>query len=282
MELKSQREKAEKLRSMHRGSEILVLPNAWDAASAVIFAEAGFQAVASTSAGVAAVLGYPDGQIISRDEMVMMVGVIARAVDVPVTADMEAGYGDSPDAMVELSRALLDAGAVGLNLEDAAYGGDKPLLDQALAIEKIQTIRETSGKLGVSLVVNARTDVYLLEVGEPEERFTETVRRLNAYYAAGADSVFAPGVRDAETIGKLVQALDGPLNILAGTGTPPIAELAALGVRRVSLGSGPMRATMTLTHRIAAQLRDEGVYTEFTEGAIAHSGVNELMKHGGR
>lgn len=273
--MSTQREKAERLRELHRGPGILVLPNAWDAISAVLFAQAGFAAIATTSAGVAFSLGYPDGERIGREEMLAVVARIAAAVDVPVTADMEAGYGDA----AATAEGVIAAGAVGLNLEDAAKSVDGgPLVDVPDQVAKIRAVRAVAGARGVPLVLNARTDVYLLGVGEPAGRFDEAVRRLRAYREAGADSLFVPGVRDAGTIGRLVRAVDGPLNILAGAGTPPVAELERLGVARVSVGSGPQRATLALVRRIAAELREQGTYSTFTEESLSHGAVNRLLE----
>ncbi len=263
--------KAARFRQLHAGPGILILPNAWDAASARIFEEAGFPAVATTSAGVAAALGYPDGERIPRDEMLDMAGRIARAVSVPVTADIEAGYGD-PEAT---ALGVIRAGAVGLNFEDAAGGR---LVEIAAQGERIRAIRRVADSEQVPLVINARTDVFLLQAGPPESRFDETVRRANAYREAGADCLFVPGVRDGETIGRLARAIRGPLNILAASGTPPAAELERLGVARVSTGSGPMRAGLTLARRIAQELKQRGTYTSFAENAITHAEVNRLME----
>jgi 2-methylisocitrate lyase-like PEP mutase family enzyme len=273
MDMQVQREKAERLRDLHRGPGILVLPNAWDAAGAALFAEAGFSAIGTTSAGIANALGYTDGERISRDEMLAMVERIAAAVALPVTADMEAGYGDA----VATAEGVIAAGAVGLNFEDATDAGPEPLAGVAVQVEKIQAIREVGAARGVPLVVNARTDVYLRQVGDPDGRFDEAVRRLNAYRSAGADCLFAPGVRDAETIGRLARAVGGPLNILAGAGTPSIPELERLGVARVSVGSGAMRATLGLLRRIAVELRDQGTFTALTEGALSYDEANRLL-----
>ena len=241
MNTQEQARKAERLRQLHHGPEMLVLPNAWDVASARIVEELGFPAVATTSAGIAFSLGYPDGEKISRDEMFDVVGRIARAVNIPVSADAEAGYGSTPKEMAETARALVEAGGVGLNLEDIAATGPEPLVELSLQTEKIATLREASAAAGVPLVINARTDVYLKAVGPAETRFERTVERLRAFRKAGADSLFAPGLKDAETIGKLVRAVDGPVNILLLQGGPSLAELKRLGVARVSVGSGLMR-----------------------------------------
>src|SRR5438067_224560 len=173
MDTRTQREKAERLRALHHGPAILVLPNAWDVAGAVLFTQAGFGAIATTSAGIAAALGYPDGQRISRDEMLAVVGRIAAAVELPVTADVEAGYGETVAAAVETAEGVIAAGAVGLNLEDATDAGPEPLADVAAQVEKIRAIREVAAERDIPLVLNARTDVYLLELGEPDARFAE-------------------------------------------------------------------------------------------------------------
>jgi len=261
-------EKAELFRKLHRKPKILILPNAWDVASARIFENAGFPAIGTSSAGVAFSLGYPDGQRISRQEMLDVVRRIARAVAVPVTADVEAGYGDP----VGTAHAVEESGAVGLNLEDVS-GNDEsshvPIEEQVRIIERIRA--------GTGLVINARTDIYLMGIGDPSTRFGRTVERLNAYRKAGADCLFAPGIRDAETIGRLAKAVDGPLNILAGPSTPPVKELEKLGVARVSVGSGPMRAAMGATQRIATELMEWGSFSSFTEGAISYADANRLF-----
>src|SRR5579864_5876566 len=223
MSMDEQKSKANAFRAMHRG-KILVLPNAWDVASARIFENAGFGAIATTSAGIAFTLGYPDGQKISREEMLARVGRIARGVKVPVTADVEAGYGDRPDDAADTARGVIEAGAVGMNLED---GTDRPgqLVELSLQLAKIRAVREAGLKAGVPLVLNARTDMYLEQVGAPETRYGESVRRLLAYRDAGADCVFAPGLRDVEAISRLVRDVQCPLNILAGPGFPSVPEL---------------------------------------------------------
>ncbi len=229
MNIAAQGRKAEELRKLHSGPRLLVLPNAWDAASARVLEELGYPAIATTSAGVAFALGYPDGQRVSRDEMLEVVARIARAVRVPVTADMEAGYGTTPADMAETAKAIVAAGAVGLNLEDVTGDTESSQVDTALQAEKIRTIREVSASLGVSLVINARTDIYLMPIGPEAMRFERTVERLRAYRAAGADCLFAPGVSDRELIEKLVKAVAAPLNILITPGCPSISELQKLG-----------------------------------------------------
>jgi 2-methylisocitrate lyase-like PEP mutase family enzyme len=268
-------EKADRFRSLHHGPSILVLPNAWDVASARIFEEAGFGALATTSAGIAMSLGYPDGERISRAEMLAAVARIARAVAIPVTADMEAGYGPTPEDAAETARGVIEAGAIGLNLEDAREGG---LVNVDLQVERIRAMRRAAEAAGVPLVINARTDVYLRAAGPPESRFAETVRRANAYRDAGADCLFVPLVGDAETIGKLAREIHGPLNILALPGVPAAGELQKLGVARVSMGSGVMRSTLTHTRRIAQQLKAEGASALMTEGLMDDPRVQQMMQ----
>jgi 2-methylisocitrate lyase-like PEP mutase family enzyme len=278
MKTADQQAKALQLGALHRGPRILVLANAWDAASARIFEVAGSRAIGTTSAGIANSLGYADGQHISRDEMLVVVKRIARAVSIPVTADMEAGFGHTPKEVAETARAVLAAGAVGLNLEDAPGTNGNVLAEVLLQVEKIKAIREMAASTGVALVLNARTDVFLRGVGEPSSRLDHAIRRANAYRQAGADCLFVPGVVDRETITRLAREIQGPINILAVAGSPPVASLEKLGVARVSVGSGPMRATTALTRHIAKELLETGTYMSFTEGAIPYAEMNQLFE----
>jgi 2-methylisocitrate lyase-like PEP mutase family enzyme len=258
-----------------------VLPNAWDVASARVLEELGYPAIATTSAGIAFALGYPDGQRISRDEMLEMVARIARAVRVPVTADMESGYGTTPANMAETAKAIVAAGAVGLNFEDVTGDTESSQVGISLQVEKIRTIREVSASQGVPLVINARTDVYLMPIGPEATRFERTVDRLKAYRAAGADCVFAPGVSDRRLIDRLVKAVEAPLNILVTPACPSIPELEALGVRRASIGSGVMRTTLGLVRRIGKELLERGASSALFEGSIPFAELNELMARAG-
>jgi 2-methylisocitrate lyase-like PEP mutase family enzyme len=277
MYIQQQARKAEQLRKLHGGPRILVLPNAWDVASARIVEDLGFPAIATTSAGIAASLGYPDGQKISRDEMLGVVGRIARAARVPVTADVEAGYGVTVEHMVETVKAMVEAGAVGMNLEDVTGSEESSQVDLKFQVEKIRAIRRTGESLGVPVVLNARTDIYLMPIGPPETRFSRTVERLRAYRDAGADCLFVPGLKDADTIAKLVQAVHGPLNILLTAGAPTLRELEKMGVARASAGSGIMRATLGLTRRIAKEMMEAGTYQAMLDGAVPFAEMSEMM-----
>ncbi len=272
----NQRSKAIHFLRLHRGPHILVLANAWDAASARIFEHAGFAAIGSTSAGVAASLGYPDGQHISRAEMLAAVRRIASAVSVPVTADVEAGYGPSPEDAAATARGVIEAGAVGLNLEDAA--GDARLFDIAHQVERIRAVREAARTAGLPLVINARTDVYLAEIGDAARRFEDALSRLKAYRDAGADCLFLPGVRDGNLIARMARELAAPLNVLAGPGMPCARDLENVGVARLSVGSGPMRACMGLLQRIARELLEQGTYRSLADGAVWYGEMNLVME----
>jgi len=270
-------DKAEVLRALHKSPPMLVLPNAWDSASARLIEFEGFPAIATTSAGVAAALGYPDGGVVPPNEMIEAIARIVRSVKVPVTADIEHAYAAAPDAVADVVLRVIAAGAVGINLEDCIPGATdlEPL---ALQVDKIKAIIKASTKAGVRIVINARTDGFLRSFGAPETRLGIAIERGRAFLGAGADCVFVPGVRDAATIGALVKGIGGPVNVLAVEGSPSIPDLEALGVARLSLGSGPMRATMALLRDIARELKSTGTYGSFTRNAMTFAEVNDLMK----
>jgi len=277
MELILQKAKAEAFRNMHYGPGVLVLTNAWDAASARVLEEAGVQAIATTSAGIAFSLGYPDGQRIRREEMAAAVSRIVRAVSVPVTADMEGGYGVTEEAAAATVRAVIETGAIGLNLEDATGDPERPMLDAEAHAARIRAARQAADSQGIPIVINARTDIYLKSVGEPASRLNESIRRGNLYIEAGADCVFVPGATDPAAIESLCRGIAGPVNIIAIKGVPPIHELGRLGVKRVSVGSGLMRAAMTLVRKAAAELLESGTHSSFTEAVITGAEMNKLF-----
>ncbi|HZP82223.1 MAG TPA: isocitrate lyase/phosphoenolpyruvate mutase family protein [Chthonomonadaceae bacterium] len=274
----SQADKAEQFRALHTGPRILALPNAWDAISARIFEAAGFPAVGTTSAGLANVLGYPDGQYVPREEMLFMVRRIAQTVQVPVTADIEAGYGiNSVAEVVETVKGVLAAGAVGINLEDSDGDVNGTLAEAGLQVEKIAALRALAQSEGVPLVINARTDAFHLASLDTQAKLALAVERANLYREAGADCLFVPFVNEASVIAQLAQAINGPLNILVAPGVPDTATLEKMGVARLSVGSGPKRATLGLVRRIAEELRDQGTYTSLTEGTIPYPEINRLL-----
>ena len=269
--------KADAFRAMHQDAPILLLPNAWDAVSARLFVKAGAKAIATTSAGVAATLGYADGQKIPRALMLEAIARMARAVDVPVTADIEAGYATTALELAETIRGVIDAGAIGCNLEDATGRAPKVLFEIEEQLARIRAARDAGDRVGVKVVINARTDVFLASVGDPKDRFAETVRRANAYRDAGADCLFVPGVADLPTLTSLVREIKGPINVLAGPGLAPVAELERVGIARLSVSSAIMRATLATARDAARELLQHGTYSAFLDRNIPYNEVNELM-----
>ncbi|WP_264556712.1 isocitrate lyase/PEP mutase family protein [Halocatena marina] len=278
MDTDTQRELAQTFQNRHTETtaDPLVLPNSWDAASTIIYEAAGLEAVGTSSAGIAAALGVPDGEHLARDEMLAVVSRIAHGVGIPVSADIEAGYGDTPDDVAGTVRKTIDAGAVGINLEDGTDNSESSLMDTHRHSEKIRAARKTADEADLPLVINGRTDVFWRDVGNEADRIEHAIERANEYYDAGSDCLFIPGVTDAETIAALVDGLDGPLNVLGGPEVPPIPELNKLGVARVSVGSGPMRATLGYLREISTALNDEGTYHQM-ENAIPYSDLNALL-----
>jgi 2-methylisocitrate lyase-like PEP mutase family enzyme len=269
--------KADALRRLHAAGPLLVLPNAWDAASARLFVEAGFPALATTSAGVAFSLGYADGERISRSDMLAAVARITARVAVPVTADLEAGYGAAPEAVADTARGAIAAGAVGMNLEDSREEDGGALLDFALAVARVRAARDAADGAGVPLVLNARTDAFHPGALAPGRQFAEAVRRGNAFRDAGADCVFVPFVGDSDTIERLVKEIAAPLNILGGPNAPTLRELEALGVRRVTFGSAPMRATLGLVRRMAREWKEKGTYGTLEAYGIPFAELQQLF-----
>lgn len=252
--------KAELFRAMHRGPRLLLLPNAWDAMSARLIVDAGFPAIATTSGGVAWALGYPDGEATPWEEVVTATGRIARAVETPVTADIEAGYGATPEAVGRSIADIIAAGAVGVNLEDGLRPGEYPVGARPIrsiedAAARIAAAREAAEVAGVPIVINARTDLYIKNIGDEAGRFDEAVARGRAYLAAGADCFYPIGLRDAETMGRFVKALDAPININVRAGYPTIAELEALGVARASTATAVALMAMGYVRQVAERLR---------------------------
>ena len=258
--------RAQRLRALHHGPAPLVLPNAWDVASALAVEWAGASAIATTSSGVAASLGYPDGEAIPAGEMLAAIGRIATAVSVPLTADLEAGYGLDAAALVD---GLLAAGAVGLNLEDTDRARDPAgLTETDVQARRIAAIRRAAADRGVPVVINARIDTFLRGSGSMAARVDEAIQRGRSYLAAGADCVFPIMLADEEAIGRIVRELQAPVNVLFVPGAPPLARLAELGVRRVSLGGGLARHAMDEVETAARRLLagDESAFAELGSG----------------
>jgi 2-methylisocitrate lyase-like PEP mutase family enzyme len=255
----------------------LVLPNAWDAASARLMEQAGAKAIATTSAGISWSHGLQDGQTLTRDEMLGVIGRMVRRVAVPVTADIEGGYGSgSPRDVADTVRAVAALGVAGINLEDSPGRNGGQLLKPEEQAERIAAAREAARAASCELLINARTDIYLFGVGAPESRFAEVCRRAAVYRAAGADCVFVPGLMDRETIAALVKEIGGPLNIMAMPGAPTTAELGQLGVARVSVGPTLTQTAFGSIRRATRELLDKGSYGK-AEDLVPFSDLRALF-----
>jgi 2-methylisocitrate lyase-like PEP mutase family enzyme len=252
--------RARRLRELHEHGT-LVMPNAWDAASAVMVVRAGAEAVATTSGGVAWSLGRPDGEGLTRTEMAEAVRRIVAAVEVPVTADVESGYGPAPSDVAATVRAVLAAGAVGVNIEDSR-SDDGSLFTPQQQADRLRAARAAAVEAGVpELVVNVRTDVFLRQLGDPAGRLDDVLERAATYAKAGADVLFVPGLLDLDVLTRLVDASPLPVNVMAAPGGPTVADLRGIGVRRVTVGTALSQAAYTAAHRAARELLDEGRLT---------------------
>ncbi len=276
MNQSEQANKAELFRAMHSGPPLLLLPNAWDAISARIVVAAGFHAIATTSGGVAWALGYADGEATPWDEVVAATARIARAVVMPVTADIESGYGDTPEAVGRSIGDIIAAGAVGVNLEDGLKAGSPPIRSLADATARIRAAREAARAAGVPIVINARTDLYIKNIGDEQSRFDEAVARGRAYLAAGADCVYPIGLRDPATMGRIAKALDAPININVRAGSPSVAELEGLGVKRASTATAIPLMAMGLVRQLAEQLRATRRFDALNP-AMTHPEAQQLL-----
>ncbi len=271
-----QKQLADEFLALHHAPTILILANAWDVASAKIFELEGFKAIGTTSAGISSTLGYADIQKMSLAENLQVVQRIVNNTTLPVSADIEAGYATSIEGVVKAAQAVLNIGAVGLNLEDGTGDPTAPFFDTVLQQDKIKAIREMAVAQGIHLVINARTDVIMFQ-DESLQTLREAIDRGNAYREAGADCIFVPDVGNLgkKTIPILVKEIDAPLNIIAGATTPSISELQEMGVARVSLGPRPMRAVLTQLRKIAKELMTTGTYNLMAESSISYSEVNQ-------
>ncbi|MBA4011344.1 MAG: isocitrate lyase/phosphoenolpyruvate mutase family protein [Phenylobacterium sp.] len=259
---------AETFKQLHAGPQILVLPNAWDAASAALMEDAGAKALATSSAAVAWAHGYADGDLLPVPTLIAAIGEIARVLKVPLTADIEGGYSDDLATVAETIKGVVGAGAVGINLED---GGRDP----DLHARKIEAVRKAAG---ADLFVNARTDVYLRGLAEGEAALAETLRRAELYRAAGADGIFVPGPVDEALLGTLARDIVLPLNVMGRGGAPSAARLQALGVRRLSSATAPFRAAYAALGRAMSEFLASG---DANALAQAGQGLPDLNKRFG-
>ncbi len=260
-----QKEKAELFLKYHQDKEILVLLNSWDIGSSKLIEASGYKAIATTSMGIAASLGYPDCQVIQLSEMIEAITGIVSGVKVPVTVDFEAGYGNNLNEIINSVQKIIATGIVGLNIEDS-IDLNPILTDEMEFCERISAIRALSDSLGFHLVINARTDSFYTSSGSTREKLSESIKRGNKYREAGADCIFIQPVWEKETIATLVKEINAPINILSNPGIgagvlpPSVRELQDLGVARLSLGSGLMKATLALIKKVADELSEKGTY----------------------
>ena len=270
-----QARQAELFGSLHKSGDPLLLANAWDVASAVTIANAGAKAIATTSAGVAWSLGVPDAADLGADRAAAAIERITAAVSVPVSADIEAGYGAEPDVVAATVTAIVQAGAVGINLEDRSGRNGTALFHVAEQAERLAAARAAADRLSIPLWINARTDVFLAGVGRAEERLQATLERAAAYAAAGADSLFVPGLIDLEALAELA-AGPLPIAVMVWAGAPPVSELASAGVARISLGPAIAQKAYGVAARAAAELLTDGTYDSSADG-IAYDEMNNAL-----
>jgi len=275
LNLRSQSDKAEYFRSLHRGPGVLVLPNAWDVPTARLFESVGFKAVATTSAGMLVSLGYEDGERIPFSEFLGAVSRIARVLTVPLTVDVVAGFGPGVHEVVSAVRQIVGVGAVGINIEDFEHESKK-LFRVEDQVEKIKAIRKLGETMGVNLVINARTDAFRYAEGGEEERFREALRRGEFYRDAGADCVYPMGLTQANLIREYVRTLNFPVNVMVTKNTPSVQELEALGVKRLSFGPAAAYAVMGFLKRAAREVLEKGTYTSLVTEAITYEELNSL------
>ena len=273
--MSSQADKAEAFRSLHDRRRVLILPNAWDVPSARVFEDEGFPAVATSSAGMMVSLGYPDGEEIPKREFLSAVRRIASVLSVPLSADVVGGFGTDPEGVARSVRAVVKAGAVGINIEDFAHSSKK-----LFAVEKqearLRALVRLRDAVKVPFVINARTDALRYAAGDDEEKLGEAIRRAQAYRDVGADCVYPMGLTDAPSISEFVRALDFPVNVMVRKGLPPVADLQRMGVARVSFGPSASYASMGLLHRASREVREKGTYETLVEGAISFDELNSL------
>lgn len=268
---------AQRLRALHDRRHPLLLPNAWDAGSAALFASLGFPAVATTSGGVAWSLGYADGEQAPLAEVLAAIARITRATPAPVTADFEAGFGDTPAAVASHVRAAIDAGVAGLNLEDGIRHETLRPIDEAAA--RIHAAREAAWHAGVPVFVNARVDTFIAPwPGSEAARVEETVRRAEAYLAAGADGIYPIGASEPALLRTLAARIPAPINIAARDGLPDLAELAALGIARVSTATRLASLAYAGARAAALRLKDSGHFDGLDAG-FGYADMQRLFPH---
>ena len=267
--------KSRRLRELVRAPEILVMPGAYDVLSALLFQQLGFQAIQGTSGGIAAALGFPDGEAMNRELFVQVTASFAAAVSLPVNADGEKGYGDAA-GIKETVRALIAAGVAGMNLEDSIAKGGSGLVELGQQVEKITAVMDAKRELGSEFFLNARVDSFHVMTNDPKKALDEAIRRGNAYAEAGGDCIFYLNLHSAETIGIVAKEVKAPVSILAGPQSPSVSQLQDLGLARVSYGSGFMKAAITGTKKLAQEILEKGTCSLLKDG-VQTPEINALV-----
>lgn len=267
--------KSARLRELVRAPEILVMPGAYDVLSALLFEQLGFKAIQGTSGGIAAALGYADGEAMSREQFIELSGNFAAAVSVPFNADGERGYGDE-SGVRDTVRALVARGVAGMNLEDGAEKGKGGLVELAQQLRKIKAVMETKRELGSEFFLNARVDAFHVMPDDPKRALDEAIQRGNAYAEAGGDCIFYLFLHSAEIIGRIAKEVKAPISILAGPQSPSVSELQDLGVARVSYGSGFMKAAITGAKKLAQEILEKGTCSLLKDG-VQTPEINALV-----
>ncbi len=268
---------AEAFRARHHRAPPLLLPNAWDGASARILAAAGFDMIATTSAGMAWALGYADGEAAPWSDVLAATRRVVRAArGRPVTADIEAGYAATPDALAARMTEVIRTGIVGVNLEDGSPGEPARVLSLDKATVRLRAARAAATAACVPIVINARIDLFLPSRGRDLSRFDEAVARARAYLAAGADCLYPIGLSAPEAIARFVAAVEAPVNIMAQTGAPPLQQLGELGVARISTASAIAVAALETTERIARELHATGRFDRL-DSRLTYRDIQKLF-----
>jgi 2-methylisocitrate lyase-like PEP mutase family enzyme len=255
---------------------MLILPNVWDVPSARVFEDAGFPSVATSSAALAVSLGYPDGEAIGKDELFATVRKIVNHLTIPLSVDIESGFGLTEIELSDTINRVIEAGGVGINIEDISNPSNETPYTVEKQVERIRMVRRVARSLGIPIVINARTDAYRFTEGDKRVKIEETIRRAKAYAGEDVDCLYPMGLAEKNAISEFVRAVGKPVNIMARRGAPTVPELEEIGVKRLSLGPGPMYAAMGLLKRIGRELRQEGTYDALLEGAITFDELNAL------
>ncbi|MBV7390524.1 isocitrate lyase/phosphoenolpyruvate mutase family protein [Enterococcus sp. ALS3] len=275
MDMEKQRKQARIFSEMHKNGEMFILPNVWNVGSAVVFEKEGFQAVATSSAGVAYDLGYSDGEDISFEDLLEVVNKISNRIDVPLSVDFERGYGETKVVVKENAKKLVQAGAVGFNIEDGMPDGTLSSLE--LQLEKIEGLVELKQELEIDFVINARTCAYWLQVADEEKRLEIAIERGNAFSKAGADCIFIPGALSKQVVKNILTEISAPLNIILNNQFHDLNELKKMGVQRISLGSSPVRYIYNETIELAEKIKKND-FDELLKNPFSYEIANEYFK----